>query len=211
MATISRWRIWCTVDGRWEDWWQPASQAQPTTCPTDTAHAIDAGKTYRTQEDVSESGRTTADGALAIKVDAGTATSDPKFEVTHWAVPAAAGVHTVLVPLVAPGKRLQGLDYHVEEPAYGDQLDVVFQSDGTFVHPTLGALPQGADLQAFGPRCVPLVTTATAGGTWARDQVMFDTSKLIPAGVQVALRYTRAAAVAQPTRLCVDWLLHVEP
>jgi hypothetical protein len=45
MPTLLQYRLRCTTEAAYKYVWQPESDAVPTLCPTDTAHAVDAAQT----------------------------------------------------------------------------------------------------------------------------------------------------------------------
>jgi hypothetical protein len=44
-TTLYKYRIYCTTDSKFEYIWVESTASEPTTCPTNTAHTIDAGQT----------------------------------------------------------------------------------------------------------------------------------------------------------------------
>ena len=45
MAELSRYRVRCTTDDKWEFIWLPVDEPEPTSCPANPAHGIDSAKT----------------------------------------------------------------------------------------------------------------------------------------------------------------------
>jgi hypothetical protein len=204
MSKIARWRVWCDTDEKWEEWYL-SPDTEPTTCPTDTAHSIDAAKTYRAKEEITETGRLTPDGAVAMKIDPGTADTDPKFYPYNLTVADAEPVYLDLTDLT-PGRRIQGVLFQVKGAKFGDKLDVLFASDGTFPNPAPPPenLPENTPLQSFGPINAPL----NGGSPFIQREIMFNTSKPIPPGVKV--RFCYDATDADPREVTIDCLAHQE-
>lgn len=44
MTTVYEWNVWCNTDSKWVSVW---NDVEPTTCPENNGHAIDAEKTYQ--------------------------------------------------------------------------------------------------------------------------------------------------------------------
>lgn len=206
MAVIKHWRVWCDSENGWRDWWLPEAQGQPTTCPVDGSHAVDGVKTFVLRDSIAEGGRTTEDGALAVKIDPGTVASDPKFYPFELST-AAAGATWLDLTSLTPGKRIQGIIVQVKDAVKGDKMDVCFCSDGTTPNPAPPPteLPENTVLQSFGPVFAPMVKDASG---WGRREIMFNTSKEIPATVKVRLSYD--AQDANPREVLLDVLVHEE-
>jgi hypothetical protein len=66
MAIVYRWRIYCTTDARYEYTW---SETEPTVCPIDAAHTIDANLTAIVEAQGAD-GPKSPDGAPIIRLDA---------------------------------------------------------------------------------------------------------------------------------------------
>jgi hypothetical protein len=203
MSTISHWRVWCDTDSKWEHWYLPSTDGEPTKCPVDTAHLIDSIKTAKFQDDVQNTGRTSVDGALVVKQDPGTPDTDPKFYPHSFAVPTTSGVHWFDLSIPQNGtSRMQYLAIQVRGPVLGDRVDVVFRADNSG---TTGA-PENTVLADFGG-IHPSMHLDSAG--WSverrepRDQ---GSAKLVPAGVKVSIRYNAADAAGRD--LIVDACCH---
>jgi len=193
MSTISHWRVWCDTDGRWEQLWLDSSSPAPTTCPTDTAHAIDGVKTSRLQESVQDGGRRSDDGALVVKQDPGTPDTDPRFYPHRFKIP-AAGVHWFDLGIPKDGtSRMQYLITQIRGAVLGDLLEVLFRSDGTV--PAYG--PADTVLQTFGGISPTMATDAGGWSTPRREPQDQGSAKRVPAGVKVSIRYTAADAAGR--------------
>jgi hypothetical protein len=205
-SRIKHYKIWCNTDNRWEDWYIPEDDPVPTTCPVDTAHPIDTAKTFGIPGFIQDFGRLTEDGAVAVKVDPGTVSTDPKFYSYELSV-AAAGVTWFDLTDLVPGKRIQGIILQVKDAAKGDLLDICFCSDGTTPNPAPPPteIPENTPLQTFGPVFAPMVKDA---GGWGYRKIMFDTSKEVPATIKVRLSYD--AKDANPREVLLDVLVHEE-
>lgn len=139
----------------------------------------------------------TSDGALRVKLEPGTPDTDPKFYLHRWTTAGAAGDEWFDVSPAFAGKLIQGVMYQIENPVYGDEIDVAFRSDGSNV-PVFG--PADTLIQSFGPCNVP------QGAGWQKDKVLFDTTKQVPAGLKVSFKYTSADVTVH--NLCVDFLMY---
>jgi hypothetical protein len=152
--------------------------------------------------------RRSPDDALAVKIDPGTADTDPKFFAYTLSVPATVGDHYVDLTDLIAGRRLQGLIYQIKDAKYGDTIDVEFCSDGTTPNPAPppASLPENTVLQTFGPKNAPLTEDETG---WSRDEVVFNTSKEIPATIKVRFKYSNSTTIAHT--VTIDVLAHVLP
>jgi hypothetical protein len=152
--------------------------------------------------------RRSPDEALAVKIDPGTATTDPKFWPYRFTVPATIGDYWLDLSDLVAGDRLQGVVYQIEDAAYGDEVDVAICAAADSIPnptPPPDFLPENYPLQSFGPRNVPLAPSELG---WSEDRVIFDTSKPIPAGVKVRFKYSNSTATEH--RITIDVLSHIE-
>jgi hypothetical protein len=194
--TIHRYRVYCTTDAKYEYIWAESTDPVPSLCPANTVHIIDASKTA-IMESIVDEYRTDEEGKLLVGIDAGTSTTDPKFYPGQY-VTNATGDNRFTTPFTAAGKRIQGIRFQVKSATKGDTLDLQLASDGTV--PQYG--PPGTVLKAFGPVCAPQATDVTG---WARDSIVYSTSKLVPPGMRLDVVYGAEDAAVRD--VLIDYMM----
>jgi len=83
MATVNKYRVYCTTDSKYEYTW---SETEPTTCPTNTAHSIDASKTTIVDQ--------VDPNIMTIKEE--TTPTSSKFQVTSILIDASGSTTTTV-------------------------------------------------------------------------------------------------------------------
>jgi hypothetical protein len=76
MADVNKYRIWCETDSKYVHQW---AEAEPTICPEDTAHSIDASKTSIVEKKLDDPA--TADGIPLRAIDGPREATDKKTVV----------------------------------------------------------------------------------------------------------------------------------
>jgi hypothetical protein len=138
------------------------------------------------------------DGSLVTKNDPGTEDTDPKYHAFHLTA-SAAGDNTFDL-MNSPNFYVQGFQFQIENPKFGDTVEVQFRSDGSI--PTFFG-PEDTLIQSFGKMNPPLATYAN--GWTPRVEEPDDkigTAKLVPAGLKVTLIYSSTDASTR--RIAID-------
>lgn len=141
---------------------------------------------------------------MRTKGDPGTETTDPKFYCGHQTV-SSDGWSTWDMTGVTSGKMLQCMWFQTKDAFLDDKVEMIFASDGTDVG-TYGATNN--EIASFGECNVQMFCCASGWSPEDGKGAIFQTSKLIPAGLKCRIKYY-AAGTSQGTReLLWDALVH---
>jgi hypothetical protein len=148
--------------------------------------------------------RLSADRALDAKIDPGTADTDPKFYCAHKTV-TVDGWSTWDFTGVTSGKYLQDFWFQTKDAHLGDKVSVIFASDGTDTG-TYGV--NNTEVASFGECTVNMQQDASGWSPVVDKAAQFQTSKYIPAGLKVRVKYYATGSSLGNRELLFDALLH---
>lgn len=142
--------------------------------------------------------RLASDDALAVKVDPGSADTDPRFYCDRQSVTTADDWTVWDLPGGEAGKRLQSFFFQTKDAKEGDKISVVIAIAG-------GEL-ENTEVASFGEVSVRQDRDSNGWSPVDDRGARFQTSKLIPAGLKV--RYKYYAAGSGTRAIQVESLVH---
>jgi len=150
MATVYNWRIWCNTDSQWEYRWDPV---EPTVCPVNGAHSIDAAKTAIV-ETVGDDAPQTSDGKPIVTANA----------FPGWAIETVVGAGDDSTNGIGAGQVFQ-----MSEATTTDEVIDFYFNDSVYLAAG-GAMFKGAllgdyvDLQVYAPATATTVASPANTG-----------------------------------------------